>query len=97
MLCLKCLGDKCEFCEQKGFIIQNEDAYKILSQSGDHLFKAYAWLKNHNQLPAPGTWIEQSAKFIKAVDWCDHVHAKWARKIKEHNEMMEGLYGKKRS
>jgi len=47
-----------------------------VTNAGIELFKAYSMLKNYNVWPVDGGLVEQSAKFLKCVEWCDLVNSR---------------------
>ena len=49
---------------------------------GYELFTAYKWLKNYGILPIEGGWLQQSAKFVSAVELCDSMMSIY-QKIKD--------------
>lgn len=107
VLCIECLGEECDKCNE-GMVTLPEDNeehefipyHKRNRNYG--IFNSYVWLKQYNMLPNEGGWIDQSAKFIKMVEWCDLVHNKWTAYNKARNEaiaklsnQMGSMFGKK--
>ena len=81
-MCFKCLGEGCEQCEN-GLIAR--EGMPEMNNHGLNLFHSYKWLKNHNTFPIRGGVLNQSAKFIHAVEWCDLVSSKY-HKAEQQNE-----------
>lgn len=76
MICLDCLGDGCKKCGERGKIKQNVPPIQLITDLNCSIFKAYKWLKNYNILPIKGGWLNQSAKFVNAVDFCESISNK---------------------
>lgn len=89
-LCGACLGDGCGECK-KGFIKQTARPYSLITEEGADLFRAYAWFKNYGTMPAAGGLAQQSAAFVDAVEFCDSVHAAYARARDKRNEDVSKL------
>lgn len=87
-LCLACFGEGCTHCTA-GFVRNREEPE--ITKAGKGLYKAYVWLKNHKVFPDAGAWLDQSAKFLKAVEWMDLVSSKYAKTRERHNKMAEQL------
>jgi len=70
LICIRCKGEGCERCNQRG----EEDVYdcpvKLIRQTSRvfSVLTAYRWLKSHNLLPNPGGWLEQPASLLQAIE-----------------------------
>jgi len=101
MLCSMCLGTGCLDCGGRGHKKVNDRPLDIVTKEGDTLIKAYKWLKNYSIFPVDGGLQNQSAKFARAVEYCDIVNSSYhklkedlksetAMKIQAMNNMMQG-------
>jgi len=94
LICPKCKGDGCSECGS-GLIQETGDISANLTGAGGELFAAYQWLKNYGTYPAPGTWTQQTAKFYRAITFCDSMSSKFhelrERKNAEMDAMIKGL------
>lgn len=76
MVCPKCLGEGCEDCH-RGMVAPTR--CPTVEGKPTKLFKAYREFKRLDVLPILGGWYDQSAKFVKAVEFCDFVCAQYDR------------------
>jgi hypothetical protein len=95
VLCHQCLGEGCSECIEGFVTAEKEDneidekPYKNLLSGG--AFNDYVWFTKYNELPDPGTWKDQKAKFIKVIRWCDMVTARWREMMEERKKAAQKL------
>lgn len=98
MLCLECLGDGCRKCGDRGHISKKTKPLEDVTNAGFDLYHTYRWLKNYNILPVEGGLINQTAKFVQAVEFMDIVQMKYAavteRFKTERAKQIESMAGK---
>jgi len=63
-----------------------------LTASGGELFRAYTWLKLHQIWPVSGGIIDQPAKFVAVVEYCDLVNQTYMKRKREISETNAALY-----
>jgi len=81
LLCWVCFGDGCENCDHgKNYV--DEFVMDTVTQDGAAFFKQYQYLKNYSIFPRAGGLMDQDAKFIRCVDYCDLINLR-LEKIKE--------------
>lgn len=85
--CIKCLGDGCKRCGERGYKERRVKPLEIVTEKGFSLFKAYKWCKNYNIFPISGGLINQSAKFVRAVEICDIIAVKYEKIKNGYKEM----------
>jgi len=83
---MACWGEGCRECNNQGFVSQEPAKYKQ-----DEVFNAWKWLKKYNMLPFPGVWTQQSARFVKTVDFLDAVAGRWGQMIERRNQATKAL------
>jgi len=88
-ICLDCFGERCGKCGNEGFVYHTE----VPEITGPvlYLYKAFVWFKKYKILPAPGVWTEQTAKFLKAVEWIEAMNDRLAYLKNEYNEKADAL------
>ncbi len=88
-ICEKCFSKGCGECKKEGFITERGRPAGHLTPEGMEYFTGYRMLKSYGLLPAPGTWPEQTALFIDAVELCDEAVALHAERRSRKNEQAE--------
>lgn len=88
---MDCFGEGCQGCFGEGFIRFTKLPEITAART---LFQAFSWFKEYKLLPAPGTWTEQTAKFIKAVGFCESTNMKLVSYKEEQNRQTEEFYEK---
>ena len=77
--CIHCFADGCQRCGGRGYREKRVAPLDLLTEPGTALFNAYRWLKNYNILPISAGLSNQSAKFVKMVEFCDIVVARMSK------------------
>jgi len=80
------------YCYDYGYHVENKEydtyyAFHKLTEDGQYLWKAYIWLKNYNIMPGPGSWTEQTSKFIKTVEFCDNVNYVYTKRTEDKKKV----------
>lgn len=86
MLCHKCAGYNCEYCNYKGVILKEGPASKLITTAGADLFEAYKDLKTYNTWPVAGGTLNQTSKFLHCVKWVDLINLKMGNIIEDENK-----------
>lgn len=94
-ICLECFGEKCEKCSGKGYTYYTQQP--VSNGRCLTLFKAFIWFKNYNLFPSPGTWIEQTAIFLKTIEFCELMNTRLIKMKEEHNKQIEESFSRKKS
>jgi hypothetical protein len=100
------MGEGCTKCGYRGYKEKRVKPLEYVSNEGFSLFSAYKWLKNYNILPIEGGLQNQSAKFVRTVEYCDIIASKMqsikekfktaqGKKIESMQQMMRGKRGRK--
>lgn len=50
---------------------------------GINLWRSYRYLKSYQHFPRSGGTMEQTAKFLAAVDYCDRVNVTYSKRKQE--------------
>jgi len=79
--CEFCLGERCEKCNGAGIIRETQKPGEAVTDAGRELFRAFSWLKSHGLLPAPGSWMDQTARFIAATEWIQMIDGVWHKML----------------
>lgn len=66
-----------------------------MSNKGRHLFKLYRVFKEHHILPELGGLVDQDAKFINAVEYCDYVSGLLHEEKERQAKSLKNLESKK--
>jgi len=65
-----------------------------ISGSALILYNAFIWFKRYKLLPAPGTWTEQTVKFLSAVEWIEQMNDTFAIRKNEANQRTQEFLSK---
>lgn len=84
-MCQACIGSGCEKCSNKGHFIQELTPEKLITDDAQDLFKGYIWLDKYNIFPGSGGIMDQSVRFMRAVEFVENVTAKMGE-IKKQKE-----------
>lgn len=72
-ICQWCLGNKCDACNEIGWIPEKETPVSLLTADAGDLFDAYRIFRNYQVLPVAGAWADQTVSFHDTVRLCDMV------------------------
>lgn len=98
MYCWMCLSDGCGFCGGSGVVAMKScpsRAYQQAMSAMSGLFKAYRWLEDKAIFPISGGLCDQSAYFMRCVEYIKSYTAMVEHKKRENADKMKSLVGKK--
>lgn len=94
-VCQDCLGEGCQVCQGRKIVHHTTPPEEGLTDAGTDLFHSYTWMKNYSQSPLTGGMLQQPARFVKAVNFCDWVVSETNRLKKDHEDNVEEFLASK--
>lgn len=94
-VCPECLGEGCQICGFRKFVQHTKPPEEGLTDEGTDLFHSYVWMKNYNQSPLMGGMLQQPARFVKAVNFCDWAVSETNRLKKDQEDNVKDFLDSK--
>lgn len=88
-LCWACLGEKCDVCGDRGWILESVPPEQLLTEDAGELWEGYRFLRDYGIFPVPGGLVNQAARFLSTIRLCDRVNGVYVAYMRKKMEAIE--------